>query len=183
MCTLVPCEHRALDAQSGEAHMASWDRIRAYVHLVKSCVDTYSVPRFSRLVTDGGMVAGVLIDYVDHRSTVRGLIEAAVSAEQLLSLEHKLALWRDRITLTVTTLHKHGITLTTPDSGSTIHELNMEVDRHDQVWLPLSFGTVSIAVGRGELEYQRSDMNELSAVFDERLPGQIVEARRHLAPA
>ncbi|KAK0361465.1 hypothetical protein LTR91_008375 [Friedmanniomyces endolithicus] len=159
--TLVLCEHRALDAQRGEADMPSWDRIRAYVHLANS----------------------VLTDYIDSGSSVQGLVEAAVSAEQLLSLEHKLALWRDRVALTVTTLHEHGITLTTSEYGSTIHELNIEINQHDQVYMPLSFGTVSIGVGQGELEHRTSDMNELSAVFDERLPNLINEARRRLTPA
>ncbi|KAK0767988.1 hypothetical protein LTR59_018007 [Friedmanniomyces endolithicus] len=181
--TLVLCEHRALDAQRGEADMPSWDRIRAYVHLANSGVDTYSIPRLSSLVTDGGLVAGVLTDYIDSGSSVQGLVEAAVSAEQLLSLEHKLALWRDRVALTVTTLHEHGITLTTSEYGSTIHELNIEINQHDQVYMPLSFGTVSIGVGQGELEHRTSDMNELSAVFDERLPNLINEARRRLTPA
>ncbi|KAK5717645.1 hypothetical protein LTR17_015910 [Elasticomyces elasticus] len=129
------------------------------------------------------MVAGVLIDYTDCRCTVQELVEAAVSSEQLLSLEHRLALWRDRITLTVITLHEHGITLTTPEFGSTIREENMEVDQHDQVWLPLSFGAVSVVVGQDELEHQKSDMDELRAVFDERLPNQIIEARKRLTPA
>ncbi|KAK1058266.1 hypothetical protein LTR74_013552 [Friedmanniomyces endolithicus] len=181
--TLVLCEHGALDAQRGEADTPSWDRIRAYVHLANLGVDTYSIPRFSRLVTDCGLVAGVLINYIDSGSSVQGLVEAAVSAEQLLSLEHKLALWRDRVTLTVTTLHEHGITLTTSEYGSTIHELNIEVNQHDQVYMPLSFGTVSIGVGQDELEHKTSDMNELRAVFDERLPSLIIEARRRLTRA
>ncbi|KAK4959062.1 hypothetical protein LTR10_003861 [Elasticomyces elasticus] len=183
MCTLVPCEHSALDAQRGEPYAASWDLIRAYVHLANLGADTYAVPRLSSLVTDEGMVAGVLIDYTDCRCTVHELVEAAVSSEQLLSLEHRLALWRDRITLTVTTLHEHGITLTTPEFGSTIREENMEVDQHDQVWLSLSFGTVSVVVGQDELEHQKSDMDELRAVFDERLPNRVIEARSRSTPA
>ncbi|KAK1822998.1 hypothetical protein LTR12_002524 [Friedmanniomyces endolithicus] len=181
--TLVLCEHRALDAQRGEADMPSWDRIRACVHLANLGVDTYSIPLLSSLVTDGGLVAGVLIDYIDSGSSVQGLVEAAVSAEQLLLLEHKLALWRDRVTLTITTLHEHGITLTTSEYGSTIHELNIEVNQHDQVYMLLSFGTVSIGVGQDELEHKTSDMNELRVVFDERIPNLIVEARRRLTRA
>ncbi|KAK5682574.1 hypothetical protein LTS10_005702 [Elasticomyces elasticus] len=183
MCTFIPCEYSALNAQRGEAYRVSWNRIRAYVHLANSGVDTYAVPHLSSLVTDEGMVAGVLIDYTDCRCTVHELVEAAVSTEQLLSLERRLALWRNRITLTVTTLHEHGITLTTPEFGSTIREENMEVDQHDQVWLPLSFGTVSVVVRQDKLEHQKSDMDELRTVFDERLPNRIIEARRRSTPA
>ena len=88
-------------------------------------------------------------------------IEASVSTEQLQSLQQRLALWRKRIELTVTTLHEHGITLTTPVYGSTIYELNLEVDSQDEVWLPLSYGTVSIGKGGGEPDFSIGEDSRL----------------------
>lgn len=166
--TLLRCEYGPQDL--------SWTTIQAYARMHQASAH---VPRFICLVNDGDMIAGALLEYVNYKSSLRSLVTEATSNHRLEKVEQKLMLWQDSLRSTVATLHGQGIGLSTSEYGSTINEGNIQVDQKGQIWLPFAFGTTSIGaeVGPGQ---KRSDMDNIDAVFKERLPSLISKARARL---
>ncbi|KAK4580302.1 hypothetical protein LTR86_000505 [Recurvomyces mirabilis] len=157
---MKPCKVRAPDGQTqhflgfvtsgksadtGEEENSSFTAINAYLQLHELNThqsDTYpsGVPAVLGVVTDGSLIAGLLLTYIGNGKPFASILDGISTVQQLTEVGSKVAGWRSRTVSITSTLHDQKFAGTDDLTGCGISEWNLLVDPDNKLWLPLTSG-------------------------------------------